>query len=357
MLLPGLHGTWYYESFYNECFPKTSTKPSTPTDFAVTAISSSQIDLSWYVSAGADGYRIYKDGAYLKSVTTTSTSDTGLSAATNYCYYVTAYNSAGESVQTSQLCATTQAIPSFIISGTITSSGIGLAGVSVTLSGTGATSTLTASNGTFTLTNVSNGSYTLSAAKEGYTISPASKSVTVNGANVTGQDFTATIVQPPLADMVLIPAGTFQMGDAIDGMSSAKPVHTVTVSAFYLDKYEVTKALWDEVYTWATAHGYPSTMPVQERRRPPGADSLLVRRGQVVECPFGEGGRTPVYYTDVGQTVIYRTGQVNVDQRHGEMDGERLSSAHGGGVGVCGPRWDDDAVLHGRLYLHGSGEL
>ena len=34
------------------------------------------------------------------------------------------------------------------------------------------------------------------------------------------------------------------------------PVHTVMVSAFYMDKHEVTKEKWDEVYTWATNNGY-----------------------------------------------------------------------------------------------------
>jgi len=61
----------------------------------------------------------------------------------------------------------------------------------------------------------------------------------------------------PLPDMVLIPAGSFQMGDSFDeGDSDELPVHTVTVSAFYMDQYEVTKGLWDEVAHWASAHGY-----------------------------------------------------------------------------------------------------
>ena len=58
------------------------------------------------------------------------------------------------------------------------------------------------------------------------------------------------------ANMALIPAGSFTMGDALDGTSSALPLHSVHVSAFYMDKHEVTKALWDEVYQWATNHGY-----------------------------------------------------------------------------------------------------
>ena len=46
---------------------------------------------------------------------------------------------------------------------------------------------------------------------------------------------------PP--DMVLIPAGEFSMGDHHDvGNSDEKPVHTVYLDAYYMDKYEVTNA-------------------------------------------------------------------------------------------------------------------
>jgi formylglycine-generating enzyme len=58
--------------------------------------------------------------------------------------------------------------------------------------------------------------------------------------------------------MVLIPAGSVQMGNAFsgEGYSGELPVHSVYVSAFYMDRTEVAKALWDEVYAWAIAHGY-----------------------------------------------------------------------------------------------------
>ena len=59
------------------------------------------------------------------------------------------------------------------------------------------------------------------------------------------------------AGMVWIPAGDFVMGDTFsEGNSNELPLHTVSVSAFYMDAIEVTKAKWDEVYTWATANGY-----------------------------------------------------------------------------------------------------
>lgn len=49
-------------------------------------------------------------------------------------------------------------------------------------------------------------------------------------------------------EMVFIPGGTFQMGDTFgDGDEDEKPVHTVTVSDFYLGKYEVTQKQWQEI--------------------------------------------------------------------------------------------------------------
>ncbi len=54
-----------------------------------------------------------------------------------------------------------------------------------------------------------------------------------------------------------IPAGAFLMGrtSGDTDLADAPPV-TVTVSAFFMGKYEVTKALWDEVRTWGAANGY-----------------------------------------------------------------------------------------------------
>lgn len=46
-------------------------------------------------------------------------------------------------------------------------------------------------------------------------------------------------------DMVLIPAGEFQMGSIdADANADEKPVHTVSVDAFYMDTHEVTNAAY-----------------------------------------------------------------------------------------------------------------
>jgi len=57
--------------------------------------------------------------------------------------------------------------------------------------------------------------------------------------------------------MAFIPGGIFQMGDTfMEGDSDELPVHSVYVSGFHMDKHEVTKALWDEIYNWAVTNGY-----------------------------------------------------------------------------------------------------
>ena len=52
--------------------------------------------------------------------------------------------------------------------------------------------------------------------------------------------------------MILVPAGSFQMGR--DGV--ATPIHTVNLDAFYIGKYEVTHQEVIDVYNWANQQGY-----------------------------------------------------------------------------------------------------
>ncbi|MBX3712521.1 MAG: S8 family serine peptidase [Lysobacter sp.] len=78
----------------------------------------------------------------------------------------------------------------YSVSGTVTTSaGAGISGVTVS---NGTVSATTNSSGAYTLTGLANATYTLTPSLSGYTFSPASRSVTVNGANVTGINFTGT---------------------------------------------------------------------------------------------------------------------------------------------------------------------
>jgi sulfatase modifying factor 1 len=62
--------------------------------------------------------------------------------------------------------------------------------------------------------------------------------------------------QGPGGDMVLIPAGSFQMGDTFDeGSSNELPVHSVYVSDLYVGAHEVTNEQYAAGLNWALAQG------------------------------------------------------------------------------------------------------
>jgi len=58
------------------------------------------------------------------------------------------------------------------------------------------------------------------------------------------------------AAMVLVPAGTFQMGSLV-GDADEQPVHTVYLNAFYMDVYEVTNARYQQ-FVEQSGYAYPS---------------------------------------------------------------------------------------------------
>src|SRR5881396_565209 len=95
--------------------PPDTTPPTVPTGLTATAVSSSQINLSWaasFDSVGVTGYRVYRGGTQIATTTTTSFTNTGLSPSTTYTYAVAAFDAAGNlSAQSSAASATTPAAP------------------------------------------------------------------------------------------------------------------------------------------------------------------------------------------------------------------------------------------------------
>jgi len=90
-----------------------TTPPSVPTGLSATAISSSQINLSWTASTdnvGVTGYNIFRGGSKIATSASSSFQDAGLSASTSYTYNVSAFDAAGNtSAQSAAASATTQA--------------------------------------------------------------------------------------------------------------------------------------------------------------------------------------------------------------------------------------------------------
>lgn len=120
---------------------------------------------------------------------------------------------------------------------------------------------------------------------------------------------------PPPLNMALIPAGAFTMGDTFnEGYSEELPTHTVSVSAFYMDKYEVTKALWDEVYQWAITNGYSfRTNALGKATTHPAQTLNWYDAVKWCNARSEKEGRVSAYYTSAAQTNVYRAGETNVD--------------------------------------------
>jgi chitodextrinase len=75
-----------------------TTAPTVPANLASTAISATQINLTWTVSTdniGVTGYKIYRNGTQVGTSASNSYSDTGLTASTQYSYTIAAYDAAG----------------------------------------------------------------------------------------------------------------------------------------------------------------------------------------------------------------------------------------------------------------------
>ena len=99
----------------------STAPPAAPTGLAATAVSSSQINLTWTDSDNTEqGFKIERctgagctDFAQIATVgaNVTSYSNTGLTASTSYSYRVRAYNAAGDSDYSNTASAVTQAAP------------------------------------------------------------------------------------------------------------------------------------------------------------------------------------------------------------------------------------------------------
>lgn len=92
-----------------------TTVPSAPQNLLATAVSTSQVNLSWTASTdnvGVVGYEVYRNSTKIATVTTPSYGDTGLAASTTYTYTIKALDAAGNvSVNSVAATAVTQSVP------------------------------------------------------------------------------------------------------------------------------------------------------------------------------------------------------------------------------------------------------
>ena len=157
--------------------------------------------------AGGSGATVTLSGVAGASTTANSSGNFTLSGLANGTYTVTpshagyTFNPTSLSVTVSganitsglNFTATAQG-GTHSISGTI-SPVTGGSGATVTLSGVASATTTADGVGNYNFTGLANGNYAVTPSHTGYTFSPTTQAVTVNGANITGLNFTATAVQ------------------------------------------------------------------------------------------------------------------------------------------------------------------
>ncbi len=149
----------------------------------------------------------------------------------------------------------------------------------------------------------------------------------VSAVGPSGEGFTSSQVSAtpvavePVQAMVSIPGGTFAMGDNLldpaAPASYATPVHNVTVSAFTLDRHETTYAQWRVVYDWAIANGYDFDSPGRNGALQIGTNMPVTQVSwydvvKWLNARSEKEGRNPVYFTDAGHTVVYRSGRIDL---------------------------------------------
>jgi len=158
--------------------------------------------------------------------------------------------------------------------------------------------------------------------------------------------------------MVLIPAGSFTMGNCMDsgeGGADELPLHTVYVSAFYMDQYEVTKVFWDEVKGWSAGNGY-----VYDNAGSGKAADHPVQMVNWYDCVkwcnarSQRDGLVPCYYNEAGLTTVYKAG-TNTPYAKWNANGYRLpteaeweKAARGGVSGHRFPWSATDNITHSR---------
>jgi formylglycine-generating enzyme required for sulfatase activity len=131
-------------------------------------------------------------------------------------------------------------------------------------------------------------------------------------------------------------------------------------AAFYMDTHEVTKVLWDAVKNWSDSNGYSYDNSGSGK-----GTNHPVQGINWYDCVkwcnarSQRDGLTPVYYTDVHCTQIYKSGQVAEPCVSNSANGYRLPTevewqyAARGRVANRRFPWDDtDTIQHTRAnYL------
>lgn len=94
---------WVIESYIEKSTSTSvsdTTSPSTPSPLSLSSVTQNQASISWANSTdnvGVTGYKVFRNGTQISTVTTNTYTDSSLISATTYTYNVSAFDAAGNS--------------------------------------------------------------------------------------------------------------------------------------------------------------------------------------------------------------------------------------------------------------------
>ena len=133
--------------------------------------------------------------------------------------------------------------------------------------------------------------------------------------------------------MVLIPAGEFQMGSE-EGNFDEKPIHKVSIDAFYIDQYEVTVAEY-QIFIKETKYQSPNWKKLEKFAPTDKHPMIFVSWQDAMEYAKWVGKRLP---TEAEWEYVARSGLISSSES--AMSVESLSKNSFGIAGLLGNVWE-----------------
>jgi hypothetical protein len=197
------------------------------------------------------------------------------------------------------------AMPTYIISGALSPPSDAVGSV-MTLSGAASATTTPNASGIYSFTGLTNGNYTVTPGNPGYSFTPASEAVTINDANVTAVNFSATGTgtAPTYSISGTISPASDAAGSVVALSGAASASTTPNASGVYS-------------FTGLASGNYNVTPTSQSASFSPASEPVTVNGASVSAVNFsGTATTNTIFYDDFTGTSL--SSAWSVIQRHGE---------------------------------------
>lgn len=247
----------YDMSIVEVTFGQTAPPPPPPASYSISGtagVSNATVTLSGpssaSVTANGSGNFVFSNLANGNYSVTPSL--------TGYTFSPTSQTVAINSASVTDIRFTATAQPqTYIISGTVVGSG----STTVVLSGASSATTITDSSGAFTFSGLADGNYSLTPAKTNYVFTPTSLTISINGANVTGVNFTTNANAATYSISGTITPATITSG-VIVTLSGAENASTTVSSGGSFNFGSLVDGTYTVIPSSATATFSPSSRSV-----------------------------------------------------------------------------------------------